>query len=151
MYTSRDVGAALRVAEPGATLVHLPLRTGTSADRDLGRHLTEDVLPHLPEDLTFRRVSRTVDQRGLVQESVVSFTHDRELPWLLPGVPPTHRSAEVTAMTTLRVKHRSHMGASTTVLLGQRVLWDLASLLAQLDLTTLPVVLPARAVAAGGS
>lgn len=151
VYARRDLDAALGVTEADATLVHLPLRTGTGPDRDLRAHLADDVLPHLPADLSFRRVARTVDQRRMVQESVVAFTHDRELPWLLPGVAPTHRRAEVLTVATLRVKHRSRLGAVTTLMLEQRVLWDLASLLAQLGLSTFPVPVTSPSAAAGRS
>jgi hypothetical protein len=91
VYDHRNLDAALSTVEPTGSLLNLPMRTGTSPDRDLRSHLAQDVLPHLPADLVFRRISRTVDQRRLTQESVVSFTHDREPPWLLPGS-ATHAS-----------------------------------------------------------
>src|SRR5213596_1649316 len=87
-------------------------------------------------DLEVRRISRTVDRWRLVDETTVSFTHDRELPWLLPGVEPTFRRAEVLAIAVVsfeRARIRS-----------QRVLWDHATLAAQLDLN------PATAPAATG-
>lgn len=151
VYVRRDLDAALALAEPEATFVHLPVQTGTGPGRDLRRHLTDDVLPHLPADLAFRRVARTADQRRLVQESVVTFTHDRELPWLLPGIALTHRRADVLTVASLRVKHRSRLGTTTTLMLEQRVLWDLASLLAQLGLSTFPVPVAADTVVAGRS
>jgi carboxymethylenebutenolidase len=54
----------------------------------------------------------------------VSFTHDRELPWLLPGVAPTFRRAEVLAIAVV--------GFERTRIRSQRVLWDHATLAAQL-------------------
>ena len=79
-------------------------------------------------DLEVRRISRTVDRWRLVDETTVSFTHDRELPWLLPGVEPTFRRAEVLAIAVVsfeRARIRS-----------QRVLWDHATLVGQLGLPT---------------
>jgi carboxymethylenebutenolidase len=54
----------------------------------------------------------------------VSFTHDRELPWLLPGIEPTHRRAEVLAIAVVAFQQ----GRIRSV----RVLWDYATLTAQL-------------------
>ena len=56
----------------------------------------------------------------------MGFTHDRELPWLLPGIAPTDRRAQVPAVSVCTVRHGR--------VLGVRVLWDLATLLAQLGL-----------------
>jgi carboxymethylenebutenolidase len=67
-----------------------------------------------------------VDRWRLVDETTVSFTHDRVLPWLLPGVEPTFRRAEVLVIAIVgfdRVRIRS-----------QRVLWDHATLATQLGI-----------------
>jgi len=83
------------------------------------------LLPWLPGDLTLTRISRTVDRWRLVDEVTVSFTHDRELPWLLPGIVPTHRRAEVLAIAVVAFER----GRIRSV----RVLWDHATLTSQLD------------------
>ena len=56
----------------------------------------------------------------------MSFTHDRELPWLLPGVAPTHERAEVLTIAVV--------GFERGRISSQRVLWDHATLSAQLGL-----------------
>jgi hypothetical protein len=55
-------------------------------------------------------ISRTVDRFRPVDEAMVSFTHDRELPWLLPGTGPTHRQAEVRARTWPEPSAPGHLG-----------------------------------------
>ncbi|MDQ3294468.1 MAG: hypothetical protein M3527_08470, partial [Actinomycetota bacterium] len=82
LYTRGDLDAALAVIAEDATLESLPMTGGPLSGPALHRHFAEDVLPHLPADLAFRRVSRVADIRKLVDERVVTFTHDRELPWL---------------------------------------------------------------------
>jgi carboxymethylenebutenolidase len=121
-----DLEAALTGTDATTSLVNLPVGTG-GADRDeLRRYLADDLLPHLPADLARRRLSRTMDRFRLVEEELVSFTHDRELPWLLPGAAPTHRRAQVVAITIATFR-QGRIGA-------QRTLWDHAGLLAQLGL-----------------
>lgn len=120
----RDLQAALAplAAEPAIT--HIPAMTGASGRQAVERFYADQFLPHIPDDLTLSRISRTVDRWRLVDETTVSFTHDRELPWLLPGVEPTFRRAEVLAIAVV--------GFDRTRIRSQRVLWDHATLLGQL-------------------
>jgi len=134
VYSTRDVEAALAVFADDATLESLPLSTVARSGDALRRHLTEDVLPHLPANLTFRRVSRTADIRRLADERVVEFTHDRELPWLLPGAAPTHLRAEVRAISLVGFHHRTRGAVTASLISSHRTLWDHSTLLAQLRL-----------------
>ena len=122
----RDLARSLAnlVAEP--SVLHIPAMTGAVGQAALERFYREDLFDHLPADLTVARISRTVDRFRLVDEATVSFTHDRELPWLLPGVAPTHRRAEVLTITVVGFE-RGRIGS-------QRVLWDHATLTGQLGL-----------------
>jgi carboxymethylenebutenolidase len=126
LLVRRDVDAALNpmVAEP--TLRHLPVGTGADGRHALHRFYAERFLPYLPADLAITRISRTAGRFQLVDETLVSFTHDRPLPWLLPETDPTHRRAEVTAIVIaefdrLRIR-------------AQRIHWDHATLRDQLGL-----------------
>jgi carboxymethylenebutenolidase len=87
------------------------------------------LLPWLPGDLTLTRISRTVDRWRLVDEMTVSFTHDRELPWLLPGIESTHWQANVLVIAVVAFER----GRIRSV----RMRWDHATLTAQLDVAGL--------------
>ena len=132
VYDTRDLDAALATVGDECVLENVPAGTGAGDRAALARYLADDVLPHLPDDLPFRRVSRTSDQRRVVQESVVAFTHDRELPWLLPGVAATHRRAEVLAVSIVGFRHRSTRGVTESRIVAHRTLWDHTGLLARL-------------------
>jgi carboxymethylenebutenolidase len=127
--TRRDLDAALASLAPVPLIQHNPAGTGAAGAEAVRRFYAEDFLPHLPADLTVSRISRTVDRWRLVDEATVSFTHDRELPWLLPGAEPTHRGAEVLAITVVAFERRK--------IRSVRVLWDHATLTAQLGLPIL--------------
>ncbi len=135
VFTAPDLDAALALATEDCVLTTLPTGTGASGRAGLARHLRADVHPHLPADLAFARTSRTVDRWRVAEEATVSFTHDRELPWLLPGVAPTGRRAEVLTVSVVTV-HRSRVS-------GHRTLWDLTGLAAQLGLDALRLAVPA--------
>lgn len=126
LLARRDVAAALAPLAAEPSLVHLPAMTGAAGRQDLERFYADQVVPHLPGDLALSRISRAVDRWRLVEETTVSFTHDRDLPWLLPGVEPTGRRAEVLAIAVVRFDRER--------IRSQRVLWDHATLAAQLGL-----------------
>lgn len=130
---ARDLEAALAVVAEDGTVEDVP-GGGARSGEDLRRHLAEEVLPHLPADLTTRRVTRTADIRTLVDQRIVGFTHDRELPWLLPGVAPTHRRAEVLAISVVAFRHRTRAAITRSLISSHRTLWDHSGLRTQLGL-----------------
>ena len=135
-----EVDAALAGCAASVTLVHLPVGTGGGDAAGVRRFLADDVVGHLPPDLAAVRLSRTVDRFRVVDEERVGFTHDRPLPWLLPGVAPTGRRADVAVVSICTVQQYK--------VRSLRVRWDLASLLAGLGLPA-DAVAPAAAPVAG--
>jgi carboxymethylenebutenolidase len=122
----RDLAASLARLAPDPSVWHLPVRTGAAGRVNLERFYAEDFLPHVPADLALIRRSRTVDRFHLVDETTVSFTHDLDLPWLLPGVDPTHRRATVQVIAIV--------GFERGRIRSQRIHWDHATLSAQLGI-----------------
>jgi carboxymethylenebutenolidase len=120
----RDLAAVLADTTAEFSVRHLPAQTGASGQEALERFYAEDLLPHLPGGLALRRISRTVDRFRLVDETTVSFTHDRELPWLLPGREATGQRVDVLAIAVVSFQR----GRIASV----RVLWDYATLTARL-------------------
>jgi carboxymethylenebutenolidase len=131
LLARRDVAASLNAMAPVPSVLHIPAMTGASGHEGLQRFYAEDFLPHLPGNLLLARISRTVDRFRLVDEMTVSFTHDRELPWLLPGVSPVFRRAEVLAIAVVAFERKQ--------ISSVRVLWDHATLTAQLGIPGLVV------------
>jgi carboxymethylenebutenolidase len=119
-----DLERAMALVTDDVALTTLPVGRGARGADELRRHLEQDVLPHRPADLATRRVSRTGDRWRVVDEELVSFTHDRELPWVLPGIAPTGRRVEVLAISVVTVRRQR--------VAEHRTLWDHHGLLAQL-------------------
>ena len=124
LLTAHDPQAALAEAVDEPVTWNLPARVGAQGRADVLRFYAEDVIGHIPADLTRRRISRTVDRFHIADETTVAFTHDRELPWLLPGVAATGREVQVLAITVV--------GFDRGRLASQRTLWDLATMSRQL-------------------
>jgi hypothetical protein len=74
---------------------HVPVLTG-GVGKDASRiFYSVDFIPTMPPDTKLTPISRTVGDEQLVDEMIFSFTHTQEMPWMLPGVPPTNRHVEV--------------------------------------------------------
>jgi len=130
LFTRRDVDAAMADMTAATSVRHIPTMTGAEGRTEVEDFYRDVVLPHLPGDLAFTRRSRTVDRFHLVDELAVSFVHDCELSWLIPGVEPTGRHASVAAIVVVDFDR----GA----IASQRTLWDAASLAAQLGVPVEP-------------
>jgi carboxymethylenebutenolidase len=126
LLVRRDLAAALAPLAAEPSVMHIPAMTGAAGRRALERFYADQFLPHVPGDLVLSAISRTVDRWRLVDETTVSFTHDRVLPWLLPGVEPTFRRAEVLAIAVV--------GFERARIRSQRILWDHVTLAAQLGI-----------------
>ena len=62
----------------------------------------------------------------MIDEFVLEFTHDAEIPFMLPGVAPTGRKARVPTVVV--------MGFEDDKVAYEHIYWDQATLLAQLGL-----------------
>jgi carboxymethylenebutenolidase len=79
-------------------------------------------------------VSRTIGHNRVVDEIIVSFTHDREMRVFLPGVAPTGRKVVLA--------HVVVMGFDGAGLVAyEHIYWDQAALLVQVGLLD-PALLP---------
>ena len=97
-------------------------------------HLWEEHTKHefSPPDTKLSPISRTVGEEQLVDEMIFSFTHTREMPWMLPGVPPTNRYVEVALVAIVRFRDGK--------LAHEHIYWDQASVLKQIGLLTDPAL-----------
>ena len=113
---------------------HVPSMTGGVGREAVRDFYGEHFIGRWPADVEITAVSRTVGEDRVVDELVVSFTHDIEMPQLLPGVPPSGRPVKLAFCVVA--------GFEGDKLAYEHIYWDQASLLAQvglLDPATLPV------------
>jgi carboxymethylenebutenolidase len=132
-----DADAAHALLTRDATLAVDPAGTGATGAEPIRRFVADLVTPGLPADLAVHRRSRTGDRWQVVDEATASFTHDREMPWLLPGVAATGRSVEIDLVTVVVVRR--------SLVSRARMVWDLLGLVDQLGID--PRELPRRRVA----
>jgi carboxymethylenebutenolidase len=133
-FVTHDVDATMATMTDDPHLTHVPVLTGGSG-REVVRHFYANYfVGHWPADTKIQHVSRTIGQERVVDELIVSFTHDVEMPALLPGIAPTGRKVEL--------PHVVLVGFSGGKVAYEHIYWDQASLLVQiglLDAAKLPV------------
>jgi carboxymethylenebutenolidase len=125
-FAERDAAATVATMAPANYVNHVPVLTGGRGREEMlafyGRHF----IPKMPADTRITPVCRTVGQGRVVDEMIFSFTHDVEMDWMLPGVPPTGKRVEVPLVVVVQ------LGGDEIVC--ERIYWDQASVLVQLGL-----------------
>jgi carboxymethylenebutenolidase len=133
-FQDLDLEATMGTMSSDPHVHHVPTITGgrgTEGVRDFyGRHF----IGQWPDDTETRQISRTVGENQVVDELVMTFTHDRQLDIMLPGIAPTGRRITIPVVVVVgfedgKVKH-------------EHIYWDQAAVLVQaglLESSALPV------------
>lgn len=129
-FVTRDTESTLATMADDAYVNHVPVMTGGLGKDALRAFYSQDFIPHMPPDTTLMAVSRTVGENQLVDEMIFSFTHTQEIPWMLPGIPPTNRHVEVPLVAVV--------GFRGGKLAHEHIYWDQASVLKQIGLLSDP-------------
>ena len=129
-FSTRDTDATLATMVEDAYVNHVPVLTGGAGKSALRIFYERDFIPNMPPDTKLSPISRTVGEEQLVDEMIFSFTHTQEMPWMLPGIPPTNRYVEVALVAIVRFRDGK--------LAHEHIYWDQASVLKQIGLLTGP-------------
>jgi carboxymethylenebutenolidase len=125
-FATRDTEATLATMVEDAYVNHVPVMTGGRGKDELRAFYSREFIPCMPPDTTLTPVSRTIGANQVVDEMIFSFTHTREMPWMLPGIPPTNRRVEIPLVAIV--------GFRQDKLAFERIYWDQASVLMQIGL-----------------
>jgi carboxymethylenebutenolidase len=105
---------------------HVPVMTGGIGLEDVRRFYGQHFIGKWPADTKISAVSRTIGEEQVVDELVLSFTHDIEMDQLLPGVAPTGRSVQLAFCVVAKFEGDK--------VAHEHIYWDQASLLVQVGL-----------------
>jgi carboxymethylenebutenolidase len=142
-FVAKDVAATMATMAAEPFVNHVPTMMGGVGAGGVADFYDKYFIGHWPADTTIIPVCRTVGADRVVDEMIMSFTHDIPMPTFLPGVAPSGRAVLLPVVVV--------MGFEADKVSYERIYWDQASLLVQvglLDETLLPVtgVAPARKV-----
>lgn len=133
-FADLDLDAAMATMAGDPYVYHVPVMTGGVGTEQVRRFYGQHFIGKWPDDTEIEPVSRTVGPDQVVDELVISFTHDIEMDAILPGVPPTGKP--------VRLPFCVVVGFDGGKVAHEHIYWDQASLLVQvglLDPAGLPV------------
>jgi len=133
-FVAKDVAATMATMTKNPYVNHVPTMMGGAGVAALTDFYAKYFIGHWPADTRIIPVCRTVGAERLVDEMVMSFTHDIPMPSFLPGLPPTGRAVLLPVVVVV--------GFEADKVAHERIYWDQASLLVQvgmLDEKLLPV------------
>jgi carboxymethylenebutenolidase len=132
-FVDMDLDATMATMTADPYVNHVPVMTGGVGFEGVRRFYGDHFIGKWPKDIEITPVSRTVGEGQVVDELVLSFTHDIEMDQLLPGVAPTGRPVRLAFCVVV--------GFEDGKVSHEHIYWDQASLLAQVGLLD-PAVLP---------
>jgi carboxymethylenebutenolidase len=129
-----DLEATMATMTEAPYVHHVPTITGGNGTAGVRDFYGQHFIGQWPDDTETRQVSRTVGESQVVDELMITFTHDRELEIMLPGVAPTGRRIEIAVVVVV--------GFEGGKVSHEHIYWDQASVLVQaglIDAKGLPV------------
>jgi carboxymethylenebutenolidase len=136
-FVHLDLEATMATMTADPYVNHVPVMTGGVGAEAVRSFYGQHFIGKWPADVSITPVSRTVGENQVVDELVLSFTHDIEMPQLLPGVAPTGRHVKLAFCVVA--------GFEEGKLAHEHIYWDQASLLVQVGLVD-PAGLPVKGV-----
>lgn len=133
-FVAKDVTATMATMSPEPFVNHVPTMMGGVGGAQVADFYGKYFIGHWPKDTAIIPVCRTVGTDRVVDEMIMSFTHDVPMETFLPGVAPTGRAVRLPVVVV--------MGFEGDKVAYERIYWDQASLLVQvglLDERELPV------------
>jgi carboxymethylenebutenolidase len=133
-FADHDVNATMKTMVPEPYVYSVPTMTGGFGGKGVRRFYSEHFISQIPKDAKVTPISRTIGKDQVVDEFILTFTHDTQWDYLLPGIPPTGKRVELPHIVVMKFENGK--------IAHEHVWWDQASLLVQvglLDPASLPV------------
>ena len=141
-FQDLDLEATMATMTDDPYVHHVPTITGGNGTADVRDFYGHHFIGQWPDDTEIQPISRAVGQDQVVDEMHITFTHDRVLDIMLPGINPTGRRIAVPVVVVV--------GFEDGKVHHEHIYWDQATVLVQaglLDPDDLPVVGSAQAEA----
>jgi len=138
-FEAKSIEATMATMTRNPFVNHVPVMTGGVGYDEVRQFYLASFIPAQAADTTIVPVARTIGRDRIVDEIIFKFTHTIEMPWILPGVPPTGRRVEVAIVVVVQFEDGK--------VAGERIYWDQACVLAQVGLIDAES-LPATAIEA---
>jgi carboxymethylenebutenolidase len=133
-FQDRDVEATMKTMVKEPYVHHVPALTGGVGYDEVYNFYKTHFVGKMPDDTKIEHISRTVGKDQVVDELILKFTHNREIEYMIPGIPPTGKYVELPHVVVMKFVGNK--------IAHEHIYWDQASVLAQIGLlntNSLPV------------
>lgn len=121
---SKDIDATMETLTEEAVVTFVPTLSGGKGKHELRRFYCE-LFEALSGDASITTLARTTGSDRVVDEVILSFTHDRTMNFILPGLKPTGKHITIPLVISATFAYDK--------LSREHVYWDQASVLKQID------------------
>jgi carboxymethylenebutenolidase len=125
-FEDKDVDATMKTMTKEPYVYHIPVLTGGKGYDEVYTFYSNNFVGKMPSDTKFIRISRTIGNDQVVDELIMSFTHNIEIPAIIPGISPTDKYVELPIVVVMKFKGNK--------IAHEHIYWDQASLLKQIGL-----------------
>ena len=136
-FADQDVDATMETMVPEPYVQCVPTMTGGLGGQGVRSFYSEHFVNQIPKGAKVTPISRTIGKDQVVDEFIISFTHDTQWDYILPGIPPTGKQVEIPHVVVMRFENGK--------VAHEHIYWDQASVLLQVGLLD-PVNLPVAGV-----
>jgi hypothetical protein len=120
----KDAAATISLLADDAYVNYTSTATGGVGKRALLHFYRDFFMKGLPPSMKMKLISRTTGIDRVIDEMLITFRHSQEMPWILPGVPPTNKPVEIGLVSIVGVRGGK--------LVHEHIYWDQASVLMQI-------------------
>ena len=125
-FENEDLDSTMTTMIKDPYLHHVPTLTGGVGYSEVYEFYKNHFIGKMPQDIKIKPISRTVGQDQVVDEVIISFTHDKEINYMLPGIALTGKYVEIPHVVIMKfIKGK---------IAHEHIYWDQASILVQLGL-----------------
>lgn len=125
-FEDKDVNATIQTVTKEPYVYHVLVLTGGTGYNEVYTFYSNNFVGRMPSDTKFIRISRTIGNDQVVDELIMSFTHNKEIPAMIPGISPTGKYVELPIVVVIKFKGNK--------IAHEHIYWDQASLLKQIGL-----------------
>src|SRR4030095_2737363 len=136
-FIDHDVEATMKTMVNEPIVHNVPVLTAGVGFDNVFNFYKNEFVGMMPHDTKITRISRTVGKNQVVDELILSFTHDIEIKSMLPGLRPTGKYVELPHVVIMKFKGNK--------IAHEHIYWDQASLLTQIGLLD-PIGIPIKGI-----
>jgi carboxymethylenebutenolidase len=129
-FLLKDPDAVLATMTDQPYVLCIPSGTGGVGRTAVREFYAHQFLPSIPADFELESLSQSFSSDRIVEEFWVRFTHTLDMGWMLPGMSPTGRKAEL--LMALIIQFQAGKVAN------EHIYWDQAAVLSQLGVLDHP-------------